>query len=184
VPRFRVYRDGDLVEEPLDLLHVWRDDFVTFLLGCSFSFEHALERAGVPLRHRQEGKTVPMYVTGEECAPAGVFGGPLVVSMRPVRARDVSRVRDITRSFPHAHGEPVHTGDPKRIGIANLDEPDFGDAVTVHPGEEPVFWACGVTPQAVARAARLELVITHAPGRMLLTDLYEDQSFPGRFRLI
>lgn len=183
-PRYRVYRRGELVDEPLELRDLWRDDFVGFLLGCSFSFEHALAREGVPLRHQEERKTVPMYVTDRPCRSVGSFSGPLVVSMRPIRRDDVARVRDITARFPHAHGAPVHAGEPSAMGIDDLDAPEYGQAVTVRDGETPVFWACGVTPQAVARAARLELLITHAPGCMFLTDLFEDPSFPGRVRRI
>ena len=174
VPGYRLYRHGDLVAEVDTLTGLWRDDLVTFLLGCSFTFEAALQRAGLPVRHIEEGRTVPMYVTRIPCRPAGVFAGPLVVSMRPVPVAEVSRAVQITARYPLAHGAPVHLGDPRAIGIADLDRPDYGDPVTVRPDEVPVFWACGVTPQAVARRAKPELMITHRPGHMFITDLRDD----------
>ncbi len=175
LPRYRVYRRGELEQELPDLLQVWRDDFVSFLLGCSFTFEDALQRAGIPMRHVEQGRNVPMYITDQSCRPAGPFAGPLAVSMRPVASDLVSRAVEITARFPLAHGAPVHVGNPQAIGIADLDRPDFGDGVALGPNEVPVFWACGVTPQAVAMRAGLDLVITHAPGHMLVTDLrHED----------
>jgi uncharacterized protein YcsI (UPF0317 family) len=171
VPRYRVYRYGLLVEEPCDLWEWWRDDLVAFLLGCSFTFENALLEAGLPLRHIQLGCNVPMYRTSICCQPAGAFRGPMVVSMRPMTPAHAQQATAICRRFPRAHGEPVHVGDPAAIGIADLTRPDFGDAVEVRPGEVPVFWACGVTPQAVAAEARLPLLLTHSPGHMFLTDL-------------
>ena len=171
VPRYRLYVDGELADERDTLREVWRSDFVAFLLGCSFSFEEALERAGLPVRHIQRRSNVSMYVTNRMCEPAGRFHGPLVVSMRPFAAVDVPRVKAITRRYPQAHGEPVHVGDPDALGIQDLHRPDFGDPVPVEPDEVPVFWACGVTPQAVAQSARLPLMITHAPGHMFITDL-------------
>ena len=171
VPLYRVYRDGELVEEPPDLLGLWRDDLVAFLLGCSFTFEEALQRAGLPLRHLERGSNVSMYVTNRMCAPAGPFAGPMVVSMRPFPRADLTRVAAITARYPFAHGAPVHAGDPSALGIRDLAHPDYGDALPIEQGEVPVFWACGVTPQAVATRARLPLMITHAPGHMFLTDL-------------
>jgi len=171
VPRYRVYVDGELAGEWDDLREVWRPDFVAFLLGCSFTFEEALQRAGMPIRHIQRRSNVSMYVTNRMCEPAGRFHGPLVVSMRPFAAADVPRVVAITGRYPQAHGGPVHVGDPEALGIQDLRRPDFGEPVPVEPGEVPVFWACGVTPQAVAQRARLPLVITHAPGHMFITDL-------------
>lgn len=171
VPRYRVYRDGDLAEERDDLLEIWRGDLVAFLLGCSFTFEEALRREGLGIRHIQLGCNVPMYVTDRMCVPAGPFAGPLVVSMRPFAAADVPRVIAITVRYPLSHGAPVHAGDPGALGIRDLARPDYGDPVPVEPGEVPVFWACGVTPQAVARQARLPLMITHAPGHMFITDV-------------
>lgn len=173
VPRYRVYERGRLVAEPEDVRAWWRDDLVAFLLGCSFSFEDALERAGIRVRHRELGTNVPMYITARQCRPAGVFHGPLVVSMRPVPAARVPDAARVTAGFVRSHGAPVHAGAPEALGIADLGRPDFGDPVPVQPGEVPVFWACGVTPQAVAMAARPELMITHAPGHMFLTDLEE-----------
>jgi len=171
LPRYRVWIDGELTDEPLDISTLWRDDLVGFAIGCSFSFEEALIEAGLELRHQSEGCNVPMYRTSIPAAPAGRFSGPLVVSMRPFEAADAIRAIQITSRFPAVHGAPVHLGDPARIGIADLRRPDYGDPVTVREGELPVFWACGVTPQAALRAARLPMVITHAPGRMLVTDL-------------
>jgi uncharacterized protein YcsI (UPF0317 family) len=171
LPRYRVYRHGELVEEPADLLRWWRDDLVGFLLGCSFTFENALLQAGVPVRHIEQGCNVPMYRTSIACRPAGVFHGPMVVSMRPLTPAQAITATRVCARFPRAHGVPVHLGDPSAIGIANLRKPDFGDPVEIHSGELPVFWACGVTPQAVAMEVRPPLLITHKPGHMFLTDL-------------
>ncbi|MGL4554782.1 MAG: putative hydro-lyase [Gemmataceae bacterium] len=178
-PRYRVYRHGELVEEPADLLAHWRGDLVGFLLGCSFTFEKALLDAGLPVRHVEEGRNVPMYRTAVPCAPAGLFRGPLVVSMRPMTPAQAEEAARVCAGFPLAHGAPVHVGDPAGLGIGDLGRPDFGDAVTVRPGEVPVFWACGVTPQAVAMTARPPLLLTHAPGHMMLTDL-RDADMAGR----
>ena len=171
VPLYRVYRRGELAEETTDISSLWRDDFVAFLLGCSFTFETALARAGIPLRHQEENKVVPMYITNRDCVAAGAFRGPLVVSMRPIEQSQVPRVVEITSKYPDAHGAPVQLGRPEALGIRDVDNVDYGDAVTIHDGEIPVFWACGVTPQAVAVQARPELLITHAPGHMFITDL-------------
>ncbi|MEP6965264.1 MAG: putative hydro-lyase [Polaromonas sp.] len=170
VPLYRVWRDGELVDEPADIGALWQDDLVSFVLGCSFSFEHALIEAGIELRHVRQGKNVAMYRTDIETTPAGPFRGPLVVSMRPMKAADAIRAVQITARVPAVHGAPVHLGDPALIGIADIDRPDFGDPVEIKPGELPVFWACGVTPQAVVMAARPAFCITHAPGYMLITD--------------
>ena len=175
VPRYCVYRDGALAGEVTDLRPVWRDDFVSFLLGCSFTFESALLQAGVPVRHIEEGRNVPMFITNIPCAPAGVFRGPLVVTMRPIPARLVARAVQISGRYPGVHGAPVHLGDPATIGIRDLQAPEFGDAVTIRPGEVPVFWACGVTPQAVAMQAKPPLMLTHAPGHMFITDLRNEE---------
>ena len=171
LPRYRVWRRGDLVEEPFDLFHVWRDDLVSFALGCSFSFEEALLEEGIELRHITCGSNVPMYRTNIHCAPAGPFAGPLVVSMRPLNPRDAIRAIQITSRFPSVHGAPVHIGLPETIGIEDLAKPDYGDAVPVESDELPVFWACGVTPQAVIADVGPDFCITHAPGSMLITDL-------------
>jgi len=171
VPRYRIYREGQLEAEVTDIVTEWREDFVAFLLGCSFTFEQALLQAGVPLRHLEENRIVPMWRTSLACRPAGIFRGPMVVSMRPVPAPLIPRAVTVTARYPMAHGAPVHIGTPAQIGIADVRKPDWGEAVTILPGEEPVFWACGVTPQAVALEARPPLVITHAPGHMFVTDL-------------
>ena len=171
IPRYRVWRHGELVEEPTDVNHVWRDDLVSFAIGCSFSFEEALIEDGIEVRHIACGCNVPMYRTSIPCVPAGVFHGPLVVSMRPLRPADAIRAVQITSRFPSVHGAPVHLGMPEQIGIKNIATPDYGDAVPVGPDELPVFWACGVTPQAAVAAVRPEFCITHAPGSMLITDL-------------
>jgi uncharacterized protein YcsI (UPF0317 family) len=170
VPRYRVYREGQLVEEPDSLLELWQPDFVSFLIGCSFTFEQALLEAGIPVRHQECGCNVPMYRTNIPCRPAGIFYGPVVVSMRPIPAHLVPQAVTVTARFPGVHGAPLHIGDPSGLGIADLSHPDYGDPVPILPGEIPVFWACGVTPQAAAEAARVPLMITHAPGYMLITD--------------
>ncbi len=171
VPRYRVYRHGELIEEPSDLLSWWRGDLVSFLLGCSFTFENALQQAGLPVRHVEQGCNVPMYRTNIACQPAGVFAGPMVVSMRPLTPAQAETATRICKHFPLAHGAPLHSGDPAAIGIRDLDRPDFGDAVEIRRGEVPVFWACGVTPQAVAMLGRPPLLLTHKPGHMFVTDL-------------
>ena len=171
LPSYRVWRNGELVEEPTDIRHVWRDDLVGFAIGCSFSFEEALVENGIEVRHIALGTNVPMYRTNIACVPAGPFHGPMVVSMRPLRPADAIRAVQITSRFPSVHGAPVHLGLPASIGIADITRPDYGDAVPVGADELPVFWACGVTPQAVIAAARPEFCITHAPGCMLITDL-------------
>ena len=158
IPRYRVYSQ-------------WRDDLVSFVLGCSFSFEQALLEAGIPLRHIQEQRTVPMYRTNIATTPAGVFHGPMVVSMRPMRPADIVRAVQVTSRFPSVHGAPVHIGLPHLIGIQDINKPDFGESVTIKDDEMPVFWACGVTPQSVAMAMKPAFCLTHAPGSMLVTDL-------------
>ena len=175
VPRYRVWRDGVLVDQPTDISNLWRSDLVTFVIGCSFSFEEALLEAGIPLRHITQKRNVAMYRSNMPTSPAGVFNGPMVVSMRPLRALDAIRAIQITSRFPNVHGAPVHIGNPALIGIADLATPDYGDAVDVLPDEIPVFWACGVTPQAAITQARPEFCITHAPGAMLITDLLNHQ---------
>ncbi len=175
VPRYRVWRDGELAEQPTDITALWRDDLVTFVIGCSFSFEQALMQAGLPLRHIEQGRNVAMYRTNIATHAAGVFSGPMVVSMRPMKAAAAIRAVQITSRFPNVHGAPVHIGDASLIGIADLQQPDYGDAVEIMPDELPVFWACGVTPQAAIRQARPPLCITHAPGAMLITDLLNTQ---------
>jgi uncharacterized protein YcsI (UPF0317 family) len=175
LPRYRVWREGEVTDEPTDIRALWQDDFVTFVIGCSFSFEEALMADGIPLRHIEQRRNVAMYRTNVATEPAGPFKGPMVVSMRPMRAADAIRAVQITSRLPNVHGAPVHIGDPAQIGIADLAKPDYGDAVEVHDGELPVFWACGVTPQAALMQARVPLAITHAPGAMLITDLLNRQ---------
>ncbi|MDR7401268.1 MAG: putative hydro-lyase [Armatimonadota bacterium] len=174
LPKYRIYERGTLTAEVTDLKRLWRDDLVAFLLGCSFTFEHAMRRAGIPVRHMEAGVNVPMYVTSIPCKVSGPFQGPMVVSMRPVPSHLLPRTVQVTSRYPLAHGGPVHIGAPEAIGIQDLGRPDFGDPVEVREGEVPVFWACGVTPQAVALRARIELLITHAPGHMFLTDLLDE----------
>jgi uncharacterized protein YcsI (UPF0317 family) len=171
LPRYRVWRHGEIVDQPTRIDALWADDLVTFVIGCSFSFEEALAAEGIPLRHIEQGRNVPMYCTNIETEPAGPFSGPMVVSMRPMPAADAIRAVQITSRLPAVHGAPVHIGDPAQIGIADLARPDYGDAVDVQPGELPVFWACGVTPQSALLHARPPFAITHAPGAMLITDL-------------
>jgi len=175
VPRYRVWRHGELVDEPTDVAALWRDDLVTFVLGCSFSFEQALRDEGIRLRHVDQGRNVAMFRTSIATEPAGPFAGPLVVTMRPLAPAAAIRAVQITSRFPDVHGAPVHLGEPAQIGIRDLMRPDYGDAVEVLPGELPVFWACGVTPQAAIAQARPDFCITHAPGAMLITDLLNHQ---------
>jgi uncharacterized protein YcsI (UPF0317 family) len=171
LPRYRVWRDGGVVEEPTDITAHWRDDLVAFVLGCSFSFEEALMADGLPIRHIEHKVRVPMYRTNIQCEPAGPFAGPMVVSMRPFKPAQAIRAVQITSRFPSVHGAPMHLGLPHSIGIADLAKPDYGDPVPVEADEIPVFWACGVTPQSVIAAAKIPFAITHAPGLMLITDL-------------
>jgi uncharacterized protein YcsI (UPF0317 family) len=171
VPGYRIYRDGNLAEERDEVASLWHGDLVSFLIGCSFSFESAVQAAGVPLRHIDQGRNVAMYRTTIACVPAGIFAGEMVVSMRPIRSRDVARVVEISARLPIAHGAPVHVGHPDAIGIADLARPDYGDAVEIGADEVPMFWACGVTPQWIAQRSRLPFCITHAPGKMFVTDL-------------
>lgn len=171
VPCYNVYRHGKLVDEPQEIGKYWRDDLVAFLLGCSFTFENALLNAGLPVRHIEQGCNVPMYRTSIMCESAGVFQGNMVVSMRPMTPAGAIRAVEICSRFPRAHGAPVHFGEPGQIGIAHLERPDFGEPVEIRTGEVPVFWACGVTPQAVAMQVKPPLCITHKPGHMFVTDL-------------
>jgi uncharacterized protein YcsI (UPF0317 family) len=179
LPRYCVYQNGKLVDEPTDLKRWWRDDLVGFLLGCSFTFESALLEAGLPLRHLEMGRNVPMYVTNIACRPAGAFHGPMVVSMRPLTPAQALQAMQICSRFSRAHGAPVHFGDPAAIGIGDLNRPDFGDRVEIRADEVPVFWACGVTPQAVAMRVKPPLLITHKPGHMFLTDLRDTELMDG-----
>jgi len=175
VPSYRVFRDGEMTKEIPDITNLWRDDLVTFALGCSFSFEEALLADGLEVRNVTAGVNVPMYRTNIDCASAGSFAGKMVVSMRPFKAADAIRAVQICTRFPSVHGAPVHLGDPGLIGIGDLALPDYGDAVGLEEGELPVFWACGVTPQVALEAARPPFAITHSPGCMLVTDLRNSQ---------
>jgi uncharacterized protein YcsI (UPF0317 family) len=176
LPAYRVYEHGELVAERTDVTDLWRADLVAFLIGCSFTFETALLEAGVPVRHLEAGTNVPMYRTSRECRPAGSLHGPMVVSMRPVPAEQVATAVRVTARYPAVHGAPLHVGDPAALGIGDLGSPDYGDPVEVRPGEVPVFWGCGVTPQAAVAASRPEFAIGHAPGHMAITDA-RDSSF-------
>lgn len=175
LPRYRVWRDGELVDEPTDVLAHWRDDLVSVLIGCSFTFEWALSEAGVPMRHIEQGTNVPMYVTGRQCRPAERLHGPLVVSMRPVPPTHLETAIRESRLMPEVHGDPVHCGPPEGLGINDLGRPDFGDPVAAEPDDIPVFWACGVTPQAAVMASRPPFALTHAPGQMFITDARDEQ---------
>ena len=171
LPAYRIWKNGELVDEPTDIRPHWRDDFVSFVIGCSFTFESALLEARLPVRHIEQGVNVPMYKTTRPCRPAGRFHGPLVVSMRPMTPEQAVAATRVCARFPRAHGVPVHFGDPAGLGIVDLSRPDYGDPVDIRPGEVSVFWACGVTPQAALTRAQLPLAITHKPGHMFLTDL-------------
>jgi len=172
--KYRVFRDGTLCDEVTNISDVWRDDFVTVALGCSFTFENALLRHGIPVRHIEKGLNVPMFRTNIELVPAGRFSGKMVVTMRPIPQGQVDQARDISRRYPQAHGAPIAFGDPAQIGIPYLAQPDWGDAVDINAGEVPVYWACGVTPQNVLLNAGLPICITHSPGHMLIADVAED----------
>ncbi|PRY42448.1 putative hydro-lyase [Umezawaea tangerina] len=179
LPRYRVWHDGVLTDEPTDVAALWRDDLVAFLIGCSFTFEGALTAAGVPLRHVEQGRNVSMYATDRECRPAGRVHGPMVVSMRWIPAAQVETAARVSGLMPAVHGAPVHAGDPAALGIADLAAPDFGDPVEAAEGDVPVFWACGVTPQAALMASRPPFAITHAPGHMFVTDVPDDEYRAG-----
>ncbi len=170
LPRYRVMLNGS-EESAEDVTPWWDDDMVSFLLGCSFSFEAALIRAGLPVRHIELGCNVPMFITSHESIPAGIFSGPTVMTFRPMPAHLVDKTIEITEQYPHAHGGPLHVGDPAEIGISDLTQPDFGDAVPIGDNEVPMFWACGVTPQLAVFNAGLDKVITHDPGHMFITDI-------------
>ena len=178
VPKYRIFRDGAFSEEVTDIADVWADDLVTVALGCSFTFENALLRNGIPVRHMEQARNVPMYRSNIDLVPAGPFSGQMVVTMRPIPEAQVAQATEISAGFPQAHGAPIAVGDPAKIGIANLSQPDWGDAVEIKPGEVPVYWACGVTPQNVLLAAKLPICITHAPGHMLIADVAEDAETP------
>lgn len=170
-PKYRIYEKGVLTGEYTDVSSFWRKDLVSFLIGCSFSFESELIEAGIEMRHNTMGCNVPMYITNIETIPAGMFHGPMTVSMRPIPYEQVVRAVTVSATMPRVHGAPIHIGDPSVIGIQDINAPDFGDAVTIKPGEVPVFWPCGVTPQSVLMNVKPDFVITHAPGHMLITDI-------------
>jgi uncharacterized protein YcsI (UPF0317 family) len=170
LPRYRVFRLGECVDRPVSIEPYWRDDLVAFLIGCSFTFEWAMIDAGLPVRHIEEGRNVPMYRTSLSCEPAGRFSGPMVVSMRPMMPEQARHAERITAACDRVHGAPIHAGDASKLGIVDLDRPDYGDPVTIRPGEIPVFWACGVTPIEAVMNARPNLAITHEPGHMFITD--------------
>jgi len=175
IPRYHIYRKGKLEATVKEIRDFWERDFVTFLLGCSFSFEEALLRSKISIRHIEENKNVSMYITHIPCKPAGVFHGPMVVSMRPLPPNQIVPAVQITSRYASVHGGPIHMGDPLKIGIKDLKKPDFGDAVTIKKGEVPVFWACGVTPQAVVMKAKPDLCITHSPGHMFISDILNEE---------
>ncbi len=175
IPRYHIYQRGKLQKTVKEIKRFWKPDLVSFLLGCSFSFEEAMLRAKIPVRHIEENKNVPMFITHIPCKSAGIFHGPMVVTMRPIPSDKVSRAVQITSRYAWVHGAPIHIGDPSMIGIKNLRKPDFGDPVTIKKGEVPLFWACGVTPQAVVMQAKPDLCITHAPGHMFISDLLNEE---------
>lgn len=174
IPKYFIYKNGVKVDEVTDASEYWQDDFVGFLIGCSFSFEEALMKAGIDVRHISMGCNVPMYKTNIPCEKAGAFEGPVVASMRPMSPEDVKKAYEITEKFPNVHGGPIHSGDPALIGIRDINSPDYGDSVEIREGEVPVFWACGVTPQAAVENAKPPIVITHAPGYMFITDILNE----------
>lgn len=175
IPKYFIYKNGIMVEEVTDASSYWEDDFVGFLIGCSFSFEEALLKAGINIRHISQGCNVPMYKSNIPCQSAGVFEGPIVVSMRPMTPENAKIAKEITDKFPNVHGGPIQIGDPEQIGIKDINKPDYGDAVEIREGEIPVFWACGVTPQAAVENAKPPIVITHAPGHMFITDVVNEE---------
>ena len=175
LPRYHVFENGKLTSEVEDVTSIFRDDMVSFLIGCSFSFENAMLAAGLPIRNIEQGRNVSMYITDRPCRPAGPFSCNLVVSMRPMLPDQAIRAAQITTRFHDTHGAPVYWGSPEKIGIKDLDKPDFGDPVEVRSGETPVFWACGVTSILAATSASLPLVITHAPGHMFVSDLKDEE---------
>ena len=174
LPRYKIFEKGKFKIEAEDVSGYFNENMVSFLLGCSFSFENAMLAAGLPIRNMEEGKNVSMYITTKRCTPAGPFSAPLVVTMRPMTAEQAVRAVQVTTRFHLTHGAPVHLGEPEKIGIRNLNKPDFGDPVTIRPAEIPVFWACGVTSQLAATSVPLPRVITHAPGHMFVSDLRDE----------
>lgn len=180
LPLYNIYKNGQLSSSTADVTALWRDDFVAFAIGCSFTFERALLSAGISMRHIEQNLTVPMYRTNIATIQSGPFGGSAVTSMRPVKASDVKQVKDICQHYPHAHGVPIHVGDPAAIGITDLDKPDWGGSVSIADNELPVFWGCGVTSQMAIAGAAPEICITHAPGAMLITQIDEHSNSDWR----
>ncbi|MBI4336548.1 MAG: putative hydro-lyase [Chloroflexi bacterium] len=180
LPRYRVFRKGEMVDEPTDITSYWRNDLVAFLLGCSFTFERAMQEAGIPVRGLEGGKaSYTAFVTGIQCRPAGKFRGPMVCTMRPMTPSQAVKAVQVTSRFPRAHGAPVHIGDPKAIGIKDVSKPEFGTPAELLPGEVPVFWGCGITPQVVALESKVEFMITHYPGHMFITDMRDQELAVG-----
>lgn len=171
IPKYRVWQNGKMIAEPLNVKDFWRDDLVSFIIGCSFSFESLLMENGIDVRNISQNCNVPMYLTNIETQRAGIFGGKMVVSMRPIPYSQIVKAVTVTAAMPRVHGSPIHIGTPEAIGIKDLSKPDFGDAVKINDGEVPVFWCCGVTPQSVVMTSKPEFCITHSPGHMLITDL-------------
>ena len=171
LPRYRIFRRGKLVDEVTDISNFWQNDLVSFLLGCSFTFESALIDSGIPLDHCNNNKNVSMWKTNLQCVPAGIFHGPMVVSMRPIHHSKVTKAVQVTSRFPDAHGAPLHIGNPSFLGITDITLPDYGEPSILHDGQVPMFWACGVTPQAVALESKPDFMITHSPGHMFITDM-------------
>ena len=174
LPRYKIFENGEFKTDVDDVSEVFDANMVSFLLGCSFSFENAMIAAGLPIRNMEEDKNVSMYITNKPCIPAGPFSAQLVVTMRPMTPGQAVRAVQVTTRFHLTHGAPIHLGDPREIGINNLDQPEFGDPVTIKTGEIPVFWACGVTSQLAATSVPLPRVITHAPGHMFVSDLRDE----------
>lgn len=174
LPLYRIFKEGVFTDEVEDVSVYWQDDMVSFLLGCSYTFEHRLAEAGIPMRHWEQGRNVSAFITSVQCEPVGIFRGPMVVSMRPVREEQVELAVRVTEPHRHSHGAPIHIGRPEEIGIKDISRPEYGDPVEVRGGEVPIFWACGVTPQAVLLNARAPIAITHSPGHMFITDLRDD----------
>lgn len=170
-PKYRIYRNGKMVDEYLSVVDFWREDLVSFLIGCSFSFEDLLVDAGIEIRHITEKANVPMFNTNIPLKQAGKFSGNMVVSMRPIKSSQIATAVNVTNRLPGVHGAPIQIGNPAEIGIYDLAQPDYGDAVTINENEIPVFWACGVTPQAAVMASKPKFAITHSPGHMLITNI-------------
>jgi len=172
IPKYRIYENGVFVKEVTDASSYWKEGYVGFLIGCSFSFEEALMREGIEVRHIAQGRNVPMYkMPAFPTVPAGPFSGPMVCSMRPMTPENAWKAYQITYKMPNVHGAPIHMGPAEAVGIADVMKPDYGEAVDIYPGEIPVFWPCGVTPQAAVENAKPPIVITHAPGHMFITDI-------------